>query len=99
MHRIREHPSKSDLLVVGTEMGVYATFDRGGHWTSLNTNLPPVPVYDLLFQEGSNALVLGTHGRGIWVLDHDEPLTEHDAGHRGPGISVPDSAGASPAAF
>ncbi len=76
VHRIREHPSKSDLLVVGTEMGVYATFDRGGQWTSLNTNLPPVPVYDLLFQEGSNALVLGTHGRGIWVLDHDEPLTE-----------------------
>jgi len=76
VHRIREHPSKADLLVVGTEMGVYATFDRGEHWTSLNTNLPPVPVYDLLFQEKSNALVLGTHGRGIWVLDHDEPLTE-----------------------
>jgi hypothetical protein len=33
-------------------------------------------VYDLLFQQTSNALVLGTHGRGIWVLDHDEPLTE-----------------------
>ncbi len=76
VHRIREHPTQARLLVVGTEMGVYATFDRGGHWTSLNTNLPPVPVYDLLFQEGSNALVLGTHGRGIWVLDHDEPLAE-----------------------
>jgi photosystem II stability/assembly factor-like uncharacterized protein len=76
VHRIREHPSKPELLAVGTEMGVYATFDRGGHWTSLNTNFPPVPVYDLLFQQGSNALVLGTHGRGIWVLDHDEPLTE-----------------------
>jgi photosystem II stability/assembly factor-like uncharacterized protein len=76
VHRIREHPSKAELLAVGTEMGAYATFDRGGHWTSLNTNLPPVPVYDLLFQEGSHALVLGTHGRGIWVLDHDEPLTQ-----------------------
>ncbi len=76
VHRIREHPSKAELLVAGTEMGVYATFDRGEHWTSLNTNLPPVPVYDLLFQEKSNALVLGTHGRGIWVLDHIEPLTE-----------------------
>jgi len=74
VHRIREHPSKADLLVAGTEMGVYATFDRGAHWTSLNTNLPPVPVYDLMFQEKSNALVLGTHGRGIWVLDHAEPL-------------------------
>jgi photosystem II stability/assembly factor-like uncharacterized protein len=76
VHRIREHPSKAELLVVGTEKGVYATFDRGEHWTSLNTNLPPVPVYDLLFQPTSHALVLGTHGRGIWVLDHDEPLTQ-----------------------
>jgi photosystem II stability/assembly factor-like uncharacterized protein len=76
VHRIREHPSKADLLVVGTEMGVYATFDRGAHWTSLNTNFPPVPVYDLLFQEASNALVLGTHGRGIWVLDHAEALAQ-----------------------
>ena len=76
VHRIREHPSKAGLLVAGTEMGVYATFDGGDHWTSLNTNLPPVPVYDLLFQEKSNALVLGTHGRGIWILDHDEPLTQ-----------------------
>jgi photosystem II stability/assembly factor-like uncharacterized protein len=79
VHRIREHPTKADLLVIGTEKGVYATFDRGEHWTSLNspnTNFPPVAVYDLLFQQGSNALVLGTHGRGIWVLDHDEPLTE-----------------------
>jgi photosystem II stability/assembly factor-like uncharacterized protein len=76
VHRLREHPSKAELLVAGTEEGVYATFDRGGRWTSLNTNFPPVPVYDLLFQATSNALVLGTHGRGIWVLDHDEPLTE-----------------------
>jgi photosystem II stability/assembly factor-like uncharacterized protein len=76
VHRIREHPSKADLLVAGTEMGVYASFDRGAHWTSLNTNLPPVPVYDLLFQESTNSLVLGTHGRGIWVLDHAEPLAQ-----------------------
>jgi photosystem II stability/assembly factor-like uncharacterized protein len=76
VHRLREHPSKAELLVAGTEMGAYATFDRGQHWTSLNTNLPPVPVYDLLFQESSQALVLGTHGRGIWVLDHTEPLTQ-----------------------
>jgi photosystem II stability/assembly factor-like uncharacterized protein len=75
VHRLREHPTKAELLVVGTEMGVYATFDRGGRWSSLNTNVPPVPVYDVLFQEKSNALVLGTHGRSIWVLDHIEPLT------------------------
>src|SRR5262249_2439198 len=49
-------------------------FDRGGHWVSWNFNMPPVPVYDLLFQERAGALVAGTHGRSIWVLDHAEPL-------------------------
>ena len=57
-------------------MGAYATFDRGAHWVTLDTNLPPVPVYDLVFQERDQALVLGTHGRSIWVLDHIEPLAE-----------------------
>ena len=76
VHRIREHPANPNLLVAGLEMGVYATFDRGAHWTSLGTNFPPVPVYDLVFQERAGALVLGTHGRGIWVLDHIEPLAE-----------------------
>jgi len=76
VHRIREHPVNADLLVVAMEEGVYATFDRGAHWTTLDTNLPPVPVYDLAFQERANALVLGTHGRGIWVLDHFEPLAQ-----------------------
>lgn len=76
VHRIREHPVNGDLLVVAMEEGVYATFDRGAHWSTLDTNLPPVPVYDLAFQERANALVLGTHGRGIWVLDHIEPLAQ-----------------------
>ena len=44
--------------------------------SALERNLPPVPVYDLVFQEKANALVLGTHGRGIWVLDHIEPLAQ-----------------------
>ncbi len=76
MHRLREHPANPNFLVAGLETGAYATFDRGTHWTSLGTNLPPVPVYDLLFQESQGALVLGTHGRSIWVLDHIEPLAQ-----------------------
>ena len=76
VHRLREHPSNPDLLVAGLETGVYASFDRGAHWTNLGANLPPVPVYDLVYQERDNALVLGTHGRGIWILDHVEPLTQ-----------------------
>ncbi len=76
VHRIREHPANADVLAVGMEEGVYASFDRGAHWSTLETNLPPVPVYDLAFQERANALVLGTHGRGIWVLDHFAPLSQ-----------------------
>jgi hypothetical protein len=74
VHRLREHPSNPNLLVAGLETGVYASFDRGAHWTNLGTNLPLVPVYDLVYQERDGALVLGTHGRGIWILDHAEPL-------------------------
>lgn len=76
VHRIREHPGNANLLVVGTEMGVYASFDRGGRWTTLGANMPRVPVYDLLFHEKANALVAGTHGRSIWVLDHIEALEQ-----------------------
>jgi len=76
VHRLREHPTNPNVLVAGLETGVFASFDRGAHWTTLDTNLPPVPVYDLVYQERDNALVLGTHGRGIWILDHAEPLAE-----------------------
>lgn len=76
VHRLREHPANPNFLVVGLEDGACATFDRGAHWTTLGGNLPHVPVYDLVFQKSQGALVLGTHGRGIWVLDHAEPLSQ-----------------------
>jgi len=74
VHRVRENLSDANFLVAATEQGVYASWDRGGHWTSLNTNLPPVPVYDLIYADNGRALVLGTHGRGIWMLDDTAPL-------------------------
>ena len=76
VHRLREYPGNPDFLVAALETGVYATFDRGAHWMPLGEGLPPVPVYDLVFQERDHALVAGTHGRGIWILDHIEPLGE-----------------------
>ncbi|HVA64720.1 MAG TPA: hypothetical protein VNF74_13425, partial [Terriglobales bacterium] len=75
VHRLRENPSNPDVLVAGLEEGVYASWDRGAHWTSLDTNLPPVPVYDLVYANGGRNLVLGTHGRGIWMLDDARALT------------------------
>jgi hypothetical protein len=62
------------LLFVGTEFGVYFTIDGGTHWTQLKSGLPGVPVHDIQIQARANDLVLGTHGRGIYILDDLTPL-------------------------
>jgi photosystem II stability/assembly factor-like uncharacterized protein len=64
---IREDPERKGLLYVGTERGVWISFDDGGHWQKLQLNLPPVPVHDLAVKEGD--LVAATHGRSFWILD------------------------------
>jgi photosystem II stability/assembly factor-like uncharacterized protein len=64
-----EHPSQPNLLFVGTEFGAFFSIDRGQHWNQLTNNFPTVPVWDLKIQARENDLVLGTHGRGIWILD------------------------------
>lgn len=79
VHRLRESPVNADFLVLGTEQGVYASWDRGAHWTALGGNLPPVPVYDLGFQAATGDLVLGTHGRSIWILDDATALSAFGA--------------------
>ncbi|MGH9519464.1 MAG: WD40/YVTN/BNR-like repeat-containing protein [Terriglobales bacterium] len=79
VHRLRESLRNPDFLVLGTEQGVYASWDRGDHWTALGGNLPPVPVYDLGFQAATGDLVLGTHGRSIWILDDAKALSAFGA--------------------
>jgi photosystem II stability/assembly factor-like uncharacterized protein len=77
INRIREHPKTAGLLVLAHERGVHVTNDGGTTWHALSgpsTNLPTVSVDDAVFHERDNALVLGTHGRGIWVLDDVSPL-------------------------
>ncbi|HEX5070833.1 MAG TPA: hypothetical protein VFV78_11525 [Vicinamibacterales bacterium] len=71
VNRIREHPSDPHFLVLGHERGVHFSTDDGQHWTSLSlvTNFPTVSTDDLVIHPRDNALVLGTHGRGIWILD------------------------------
>jgi photosystem II stability/assembly factor-like uncharacterized protein len=73
---IREHPRQPNLLFVGTEFGVFATIDGGAHWTQLKSGIPGVPVHDLQIQARMNDLVVGTHGRGAYILDDLAPL-EH----------------------
>jgi photosystem II stability/assembly factor-like uncharacterized protein len=71
---IRCDPARKGLLYVGTETGVYISFDDGDSWARLQLNLPVCPVHDLIVK-GSD-LIAGTHGRSIWVLDDLTPLRE-----------------------
>ena len=71
---IREHPRNQNLLFLGTEFGAFVSFDHGGHWARLKGNFPMVRVDDIQIQPRDNDLVLGTHGRSVWVLDDITPL-------------------------
>ncbi len=64
---IREDPNREGLLYVGTEMGIHVSFDGGDNWQSLQANLPPTPVYDMVVKDTD--LVVATHGRSFWILD------------------------------
>jgi photosystem II stability/assembly factor-like uncharacterized protein len=63
------------LLFVGTDMGVYTSLDGGKAWVSLRGNMPVNPVHDLLVHPRQNDLVVGTHGRGLFIADIS-PLQE-----------------------
>jgi photosystem II stability/assembly factor-like uncharacterized protein len=73
---VRADPDDSQVLVAGTMRGVWVSRDGGGRWTQLRSNLPTMPVFDLKFVRGD--LVLATHGRGLWVLDHFAPVAQLD---------------------
>lgn len=64
---IREDPTRPGLLYVGTELGIWASFDDGANWQSLQCNLPVTPVYDFVIKDDD--LVVATHGRSFWILD------------------------------
>jgi photosystem II stability/assembly factor-like uncharacterized protein len=75
-HCVREDPVRRGLLYLGTENGVYVSFDDGDNWQPLQLNLPHAPVYWLVVQEQFNDLVIATYGRGAWILDDITPLRE-----------------------
>ncbi len=76
---ISEHPRNGDLLFAGTETGLYLSFDRGGEWQRVTGNFPTVPVDDVTIHPRENDLVVGTHGRAIYVLDDITALERHEA--------------------
>jgi photosystem II stability/assembly factor-like uncharacterized protein len=66
---IQEDPDVPDLLYVGTDLGVYVSGDGGSTWNSLCARLPTTPVHDLDVHPRDGDLVIGTHGRSVFVLD------------------------------
>jgi photosystem II stability/assembly factor-like uncharacterized protein len=86
MNVIREDPKNKNILYVGTDCGVYVTNDGGKTWNVLGTGLPMTYVHDLVIHPRDNIIAIGTHGRGVWVLDANKinlpktqrPETEDD---------------------
>lgn len=74
VHVTREDPQQPGLLYAGTEHGIYISFDDGDHWQSLRLNLPDTQVSDLVIQ--GDDLVIATHGRSFYVLDHADVLRQ-----------------------
>lgn len=75
-HVIREDPSRAGLLYLGTENSVYVSLDDGAHWHLLQGDLPHAPAYWLTVQPHFNDLVVGTYGRGHWILDDITPIQQ-----------------------
>jgi photosystem II stability/assembly factor-like uncharacterized protein len=73
---IKEDPKNRNLLYLGTEYAFYVSLNAGGEWKRFMNGLPTVRVDDVLVHPRDNDLVLGTHGRGIWIMDDITPLQQ-----------------------
>ncbi len=78
VNSMRVDPKQPGLLFAGTETTVHVSFDHGDHWQSLQQNLPSTSIRDLEVHtdHDQNDLVVGTYGRGFWVLDDITPLRQ-----------------------
>ena len=74
VNTVREDPERKGLLFAGTERSVYVSWDDGDHWQSLQMNLPPTSIRDLVIHHDD--VVVGTHGRSFWILDNITPLRQ-----------------------
>jgi len=74
VHTLEEDPLNPDLLFAGTEFGMYVTLNGGEDWLLWRHGLPPAPVRSMVVHPRDHDLVVGTHGRGIYILDDIRPL-------------------------
>ncbi len=73
---VREDLVESNLLFLGTEFGLYVSIDGGQNWARFKNNMPKVGVRDMVIHPRDHALVMGTHGRGIIILDDLTPIRQ-----------------------
>src|SRR5262245_12169462 len=76
VHVVKEDPKEANLLYAGSELGIYASLDRGATWTDLRLGLPHLAVVDLVVHPRDNDLVIATHARGFYILDDITPLQQ-----------------------
>ncbi len=76
---VREDPTREGLLFVGTEIGIFVSFDEGESWLPFNKNLPLTPIHDIAIQAREKDIVVATHGRSFWIFDELQAIEAFDA--------------------
>src|SRR6185295_1349237 len=73
---LTEDQKNPDVLYAGAETGLFVSIDRGKSWGRIKANLPTVRIDEITLHPRDNAMILATHGRALWILDHLEPIQE-----------------------
>jgi len=75
---VREDPKNANILYVGTDHGLYVSLNGGASFMAMTNNLPAVAVHDLVIHPRDNDIVVGTHGRSIYIgnVEHLQQMTE-----------------------
>ena len=93
---LTEDMRNPNVLYVGTETGLFVSLDRAKGWQRIKANLPTVRIDEITIHPRDNAMILATHGRALWILDHLEPIQEYAAAQDATGdarlFSLPASA-------
>src|ERR1044071_5314528 len=76
---LTEDTRNRDVLYIGTETGIFLSLDRGATWQRLKANFPNVRVDEMTIHPRDNAMLIATHGRALWILDHLEPIQEYSS--------------------
>lgn len=78
---IIEDPKMPNILYLGTDHGLYVSMDEGNNWSLFQGEIPNVAIYDMVIQERENHLIVGSHGRSVYVVDLKQI---HDLAQPGP---------------